>query len=219
MTDRTLVMGDVHGALKAVEQVLQRANYDPPNDKLIFLGDVADGWPDTAQCVDFFLNQTGKFVFIEGNHDCLDPKTEALTENGWKNYDEIEEGEKVYTFNRHKELGEWQPVQKVIIKEHQDSLVASSGHKTDFKVTPTHRLMRSKRRRKEGNYYFGKYEYERAGDVRGRIKLRTAANTDVRGVSITINMIQLVAWLLSDGGRVNGYYRIYQSKQEYIEEI
>ena len=35
---RTLVIGDIHGGLKAVIQVLERAKVSP-NDTLIFLGD------------------------------------------------------------------------------------------------------------------------------------------------------------------------------------
>ena len=38
---RTLVIGDIHGGLKALEQVLERANVTP-EDKLIFLGDYVD---------------------------------------------------------------------------------------------------------------------------------------------------------------------------------
>ena len=40
---RTLVVGDIHGGLKALEQALERANVTD-KDKLIFLGDYVDGW-------------------------------------------------------------------------------------------------------------------------------------------------------------------------------
>lgn len=61
-------MGDVHGAALAVEQALERANYDPAGDRLIFLGDVADGWPDVRRAVDLFT-ALDDFVALRGNHD------------------------------------------------------------------------------------------------------------------------------------------------------
>lgn len=39
----TYVLGDIHGAFKALEQVLARSPFEPLEDRLIFLGDVADG--------------------------------------------------------------------------------------------------------------------------------------------------------------------------------
>jgi serine/threonine protein phosphatase 1 len=40
---RTFVMGDIHGAHKALKQCLERAAFDRGKDVLIQLGDVADG--------------------------------------------------------------------------------------------------------------------------------------------------------------------------------
>jgi len=72
---RTLVVGDIHGSAKALEQVLERCNFDYNKDKLIQLGDVADGWGETSECVDILLdikqrsNKENNPVFIRGNHD------------------------------------------------------------------------------------------------------------------------------------------------------
>ena len=69
---RTLVIGDIHGGLRALLQVLERANVSP-DDKLIFLGDYVDGWSESPQVLDFLieLKTTHKCVFIRGNHDDL----------------------------------------------------------------------------------------------------------------------------------------------------
>ena len=40
---KTFVIGDIHGGLKALIQVLERAEVTI-NDTLIFLGDYVDGW-------------------------------------------------------------------------------------------------------------------------------------------------------------------------------
>ncbi|HEC63897.1 MAG TPA: hypothetical protein ENI23_01235 [bacterium] len=64
---RTLVIGDIHGAYKALMQVLERANYTI-EDKVIFLGDVADGWVEVPECVTKILSMPNT-VYILGNHD------------------------------------------------------------------------------------------------------------------------------------------------------
>lgn len=67
---RTLVIGDIHGGLKALVQVLDRAKVTP-NDKLIFLGDFVDGWNDTPYVLDHLieLDKTHNCLFIRGNHE------------------------------------------------------------------------------------------------------------------------------------------------------
>lgn len=65
---RVLVIGDIHGSYKALLQVLERADFDPFNDILISLGDVADGWPQTKECIEHLLTFPNFFAMI-GNHD------------------------------------------------------------------------------------------------------------------------------------------------------
>ncbi len=69
---RTLVIGDIHGGLRALHQILERANVTK-NDTLIFLGDYIDGWSQSPQVIDFLieLNQQQNCIFIRGNHDEL----------------------------------------------------------------------------------------------------------------------------------------------------
>ncbi len=69
---RTLVIGDIHGGLKALEQVLTRASITP-EDKLIFLGDYVDGWSESPQVLDYLivLSERNPCVFLRGNHDDL----------------------------------------------------------------------------------------------------------------------------------------------------
>ncbi len=69
---RTLVIGDIHGGLRAVKQVLDRAGATKA-DKLIFLGDYVDGWSESPQVLDYLidLDKTHNCIFIRGNHDDL----------------------------------------------------------------------------------------------------------------------------------------------------
>lgn len=72
MSYRTLVIGDIHGAFKALEQIMERANVNE-NDKLIFLGDYVDGWSQSPEVINYLLElkTINECVFIRGNHDDL----------------------------------------------------------------------------------------------------------------------------------------------------
>ncbi|RAJ80197.1 serine/threonine protein phosphatase 1 [Chitinophaga dinghuensis] len=67
---RTIVIGDIHGGLRALQQLLERIN-PQPHDKLIFLGDYVDGWSESAQLIDFLIDLQTRIscIFIKGNHD------------------------------------------------------------------------------------------------------------------------------------------------------
>lgn len=69
---RTLVIGDIHGGLRALEQVLSRVG-PREKDRFIFLGDYVDGWSEAAPTVSFLLNfaEDHDCIFIRGNHDYL----------------------------------------------------------------------------------------------------------------------------------------------------
>lgn len=70
--ERILVVGDIHGGLKALHQVLVRARVTK-DDTLIFLGDYVDGWSESPQLIDFLmeLSHSNTCIFIRGNHDEL----------------------------------------------------------------------------------------------------------------------------------------------------
>lgn len=65
---KTFVLGDSHGAYKALKQVLEKSSFDYENDRLICLGDVADGWPEVPELIEELL-KIKNLVFIRGNHD------------------------------------------------------------------------------------------------------------------------------------------------------
>lgn len=67
---RTFAIGDIHGGLKALVQVLNKIEVTE-KDTLIFMGDYVDGWSEAAQVIDFLINLSKKIncVFIKGNHD------------------------------------------------------------------------------------------------------------------------------------------------------
>jgi serine/threonine protein phosphatase 1 len=67
---RTFVIGDIHGAFRALQQVMQRVG-PKPEDKLIFLGDYVDGWSESRQVIEYLMELESVYdcIFIRGNHD------------------------------------------------------------------------------------------------------------------------------------------------------
>jgi serine/threonine protein phosphatase 1 len=67
---RTFVIGDIHGALRALQQVMERVS-PRKEDRLIFLGDYVDGWSESRQVIDYLveLEAAHDCIFIRGNHD------------------------------------------------------------------------------------------------------------------------------------------------------
>ncbi len=67
---RTFVVGDIHGGLKALIQVIDLIQLKR-KDTIIFLGDYVDGWSDSATLIEYLneLDKTYSCIFIKGNHD------------------------------------------------------------------------------------------------------------------------------------------------------
>ncbi|MBO3115696.1 serine/threonine protein phosphatase [Winogradskyella sp. DF17] len=83
---RTLVIGDIHGGLRALDQLLERAQVGF-TDNLIFLGDYVDGWSESAQVISRLIEASkhNKCVFIKGNHDvwCEDWLRDGVANPVW----------------------------------------------------------------------------------------------------------------------------------------
>lgn len=62
------VIGDIHGAYKALKQCLERSNFDYEKDELITLGDICDGYSEVYECVEELLKIKSR-TDIRGNHD------------------------------------------------------------------------------------------------------------------------------------------------------
>lgn len=64
----TFVIGDIHGANKALVQCLERCGFNNEEDELISLGDICDGWSEVYECVETLLG-IKNLIAIRGNHD------------------------------------------------------------------------------------------------------------------------------------------------------
>lgn len=69
---RTVVIGDIHGGLKALKEVIEQADL-PLGTRYIFIGDYVDGWSESAETLRFLIqfSKENDCIFIRGNHDDL----------------------------------------------------------------------------------------------------------------------------------------------------
>lgn len=65
---RQFVVGDIHGGYRGFQQVCERSRIDPKKDRLICLGDVCDGWPETPEAFEA-LFEFEDLIYTLGNHD------------------------------------------------------------------------------------------------------------------------------------------------------
>jgi serine/threonine protein phosphatase 1 len=70
MMARTLVIGDIHGGFRALQQVTDRAGLQS-DDRLFFLGDYVDGWSQSVEVIEYLMELSNLYacIFIKGNHD------------------------------------------------------------------------------------------------------------------------------------------------------
>lgn len=65
---KRFIVGDIHGAYKALRDVLEKANFNEQEDILYAVGDYTDGWPETYEVIEY-LSNLPNFRGVIGNHD------------------------------------------------------------------------------------------------------------------------------------------------------
>ena len=81
---KTFVIGDIHGAYKALLHCLKLSQFNKKEDRLICLGDVCDRGTQVKECIDELLT-IPHCVYILGNHDAWSLKwaTEGIVLEEW----------------------------------------------------------------------------------------------------------------------------------------
>jgi len=72
---RVLAVGDIHGMYEKLIKLMDKINFVPEDDLLIFLGDYIDRGPDSGKCLQYIydLQQTcpNSVVCLMGNHEVM----------------------------------------------------------------------------------------------------------------------------------------------------
>lgn len=70
MKGRTIAIGDIHGCVKTLEQLLIKVS-PTPDDTLIFLGDYIDRGPNSMGVIDYIIQLQEQYIIVclRGNHE------------------------------------------------------------------------------------------------------------------------------------------------------
>ena len=76
MSGDIYVIGDIHGCLDPLKQLLEHLEPDLHKDRLVFVGDYIDRGPDSRGVVDYILQlraryPTGNIICLRGNHEVM----------------------------------------------------------------------------------------------------------------------------------------------------
>jgi len=67
-------IGDIHGCFDKLKNLMDKINWDPAEDTLVFMGDYIDRGPESYQVIEYLLGlkkQSENLVFLMGNHEQL----------------------------------------------------------------------------------------------------------------------------------------------------
>ncbi|MFZ0450304.1 MAG: metallophosphoesterase family protein [Desulfatiglandaceae bacterium] len=72
--ERTFIVGDIHGCLDMLKRMMEKIQWQPEKDNLIFLGDYIDRGEDPKGVVDYILTlqkSSSRIQCLLGNHEAI----------------------------------------------------------------------------------------------------------------------------------------------------
>lgn len=181
-----------------------------------------DGDPDG---IDVIVNM---FILTEG-WDCLDEKTEVLTEQGWMYYDKFtafHQGKmmgdntpaRVWSLNRETDKMELVDVNAVEIRNLRagERMVEIKSQHLDILVTEGHEFHLKYRDPAKNGHLSDNYITRTAGHLvnrRSSFGLPLAASADFKEISLSDDELRLIAWSLTDSSWDSSYLTLHQSEK------
>lgn len=151
---------------------------------------------------------------------CVSDDTMALTEDGWKCYNKIEKGEKIFTLNLKSNEIELKPVREIFsYKVNNEEMYHIKHRHCDSLVTHDHKnvikIGKQKQINKKEITEWGDWELLSFDEYFDRKNKRQThfrvSGIKRKGKSIGIDKAKIIGWALSDGSLRNGGLIIYQS--------
>ncbi|RKY44716.1 MAG: ribonucleoside triphosphate reductase [Candidatus Omnitrophota bacterium] len=172
-------------------------------------------YKDVKQALQEFLFNVN--VPTRVGFQCVSEDTEILTESGWKSYQEVNEGDKIFTFNIKNKKIELNKVVSVFRRKYKGIMYHLKNRIQNQLISPGHRVVRRK-------FNTDNYVLEPIEEV---LKLKSPFVVPIAGInpkkdiSVEDEQIKLMAWIISEGsierkGKFRSCYRIsiYQSKEK-----
>ena len=124
---------------------------------------------------------------IHADFSCLDEETEILAESGWKDYQDLEIGEKVLAFDKEEEKLKYERVKDKFVYDYDEELVSVDKKLLDMKITPNHRVIY----REERGSDKGELKVDKARDLKTYISIPLSADFDGFEVDFISNVKDL----------------------------
>jgi len=125
---------------------------------------------------------------------CFDEKTEILTNEGWKNYNQITDTEIVATYNRVLDKLEYQKIDKLYIYSNYSELYHLKSRDIDLMVTDKHGLWATK---SGSNKWFETTAEDAA--TKSRLSYKAGAIHNECKLNENDSFINLIAWIMAEG--------------------
>ena len=72
---RILAVGDIHGMYDKLIALMDKVQFNPDEDLLIFLGDYIDRGQQSLECLDYVMNLQKQYpervICLKGNHEAM----------------------------------------------------------------------------------------------------------------------------------------------------
>ena len=171
-------------------------------------------YEEVKQCMQEFLFNVN--VPTRVGFQCLSEDTEILTPSGWKKWNEVNEGDLIYTFNLEKGTLEPAEVTYVFRRPYEGLMYNLKNHDQDQLISPGHRVVRQVFNTDK----FVLQPIEELLDFKSPIPIPVAGKNTLEEYPISDEELKLCAWVLSEGSiEKDGSKRvsIYQSKEKHSE--
>ncbi|GEM_PF-1343205 len=218
-TDRPIAVGwfaDTHMGNSEVDYDRLRWEVEEikrnPYMKVLLGGDIADSFCfNPAQFGDIAnLNEQHLYLHkmieymgydkvlgaVVGNHECMDDKTEALTQDGWKTYDQLNKEDEFLTIDKDGNYS-WQKASKIIIDDYDGQLNRLKSRGIDMLVTDNHKIaLRGRRNRKLERVKASEVVKTKPFDYKEFIM---ASHNTKKDYPLKDCWLRLIAWIMTDG--------------------
>ncbi len=154
--------------------------------------------------------------------NCFDSKTELLTTNGWKKYNEIKENEEIFSYNLIDDKIEKENINRKIVQNYDGEVISFEGRNLDFVVTPNHvMLFRTfNRNTKYANYGTWLIRQEEAINMPIATTMISRCAIYQGQKEINEDLLKIIAWIIAEGWpHGNGYYISQSPNSPYSKEI
>ncbi len=143
---------------------------------------------------------------------CLTGDTEALTQQGWKTHDKLEEGDLIYTLNPETGVGEWQPMKGKLVMRTDEIISVASGKGFKSRFTSGHSFPVKRN---------GIYELDVFDNINSCESIPSGAElkTLPKNKKYSDSFVELVAWFWTEGYINDGGVEISQAKSENFKRI